>query len=79
LICATIRRPGFSWGYNGSGPAQLALALCADALGDDDVALGAYQAFKSATVARWSDDSWQITDDAIATTVAQLRQKATAR
>ena len=26
---------GFEWGYNGSGPAQLALALLADATGDD--------------------------------------------
>jgi hypothetical protein len=26
---------GFSWGYGGSGPAQLAVALLADALGDD--------------------------------------------
>ncbi len=26
---------GFDWGYQGSGPAQLTLALVADALGDD--------------------------------------------
>jgi hypothetical protein len=69
---------GFAWGYGGSGPSQLALALCADALGDDDVALGVYQAFKSATVAGWPGDRWQITDDEIAITVAQLRQKAVA-
>ena len=25
---------GFSWGYGGSGPAQLALAICADVYGD---------------------------------------------
>src|SRR5947209_8602479 len=30
---------GFSWGYGGSGPAQLALALLADALGDYEVAV----------------------------------------
>jgi hypothetical protein len=28
---------GFEWGYGGSGPAQLALALCVDALGGNDV------------------------------------------
>ncbi len=37
---------GFNWGYGGSGPSQLALALCADALGDDERALCVYQDFK---------------------------------
>jgi hypothetical protein len=43
---------GFAWGYGGSGPAQLALALLADAVGDD-VALKFYQRFKSEVVAAW--------------------------
>lgn len=42
---------GFNWGYNGSGPAQLALALLADALGDDQLAITLYQPFKNAFVA----------------------------
>lgn len=37
---------GFSWGYGGSGPSQLALALCADALGDEMAALIIHQDFK---------------------------------
>jgi hypothetical protein len=37
---------GFQWGYGGSGPAQLALALVADATGDDKLALRTYQRFK---------------------------------
>ena len=41
---------GFSWGYNGSGPAQLALALLADALGEKE-ALEIYQDFKRDFVA----------------------------
>lgn len=41
---------GFSWGYSGSGPAQLALALLADAIGDEE-ALKMYQSFKSYFVA----------------------------
>jgi len=41
---------GFSWGYGGSGPAQLALALLADALKDDERALRLHQPFK-----------WQVT------------------
>ena len=42
---------GFAWGYEGSGPAQLSLALLADALGDDERALRLYQPFKSAYIA----------------------------
>ncbi len=41
---------GFSWGYSGSGPAQLALAILADAIGDEE-ALKIYQSFKSYFVA----------------------------
>ena len=37
---------GFEWGYVGSGPAQLSLALLADALGDDERAQDLYQQFK---------------------------------
>ncbi|WP_419594820.1 DUF6166 domain-containing protein [Thiolapillus sp.] len=37
---------GFSWGYLGSGPAQLALAILADYLRDENAALAHYQAFK---------------------------------
>jgi len=38
---------GFAWGYGGSGPAQLALALCAHVLEDDFRALEIYQDVKS--------------------------------
>lgn len=34
---------GFEWGYAGSGPAQLALALLTDALGDEERAKSLYQ------------------------------------
>ena len=43
---------GFSWGYAGSGPAQLALALVADAV-DDETAIRHYQAFKNLVVAQF--------------------------
>lgn len=52
---------GFEWGYNGSGPAQLALAILADHLEDDDLALGHYQDFKSAVVAGFQNDLWTLT------------------
>src|SRR5687767_12302156 len=37
---------GFNWGYGGSGPAQLALALLLAADIADDIALRLYQDFK---------------------------------
>jgi hypothetical protein len=36
---------GFSYGYGGSGPAQLALAICLELL-DEEIALRVYQDFK---------------------------------
>lgn len=36
---------GFNWGYPGSGPAQLALAICLEIMGPDK-ALKVYQSFK---------------------------------
>lgn len=43
---------GFSWGYGGSGPAQLAIALLADASGDDKRALAHYMEFRLDVIAR---------------------------
>jgi hypothetical protein len=51
---------GFEWTYEGNGPAQLALALLADHLGDDGRALALYQAFMRAVVAEL-DNSWELT------------------
>jgi hypothetical protein len=55
---------GFEWGYGGSGPAQLALAILADATGDDDLALRLHQPFKWTWIAplpRRSPWPWRIT------------------
>lgn len=52
---------GFAWGYGGSGPSQLALALLADALGDDLRAEHLYMAFKDAFVHRLDGErEWQV-------------------
>lgn len=56
---------GFEWGYGGSGPAQLALALLADVLDDTDEALELYQAFKWAVVARLPHHEWALSTDTI--------------
>ena len=49
---------GFAWGYLGSGPAQTALAILADASNNDDLAFRHYQAFKEQVIVhqlgRWT-------------------------
>ncbi len=63
---------GYEWGYSGSGPAQLALALLADALGDDEEAQRHYQDFKFKVVGRLPHDRWELSQEDIRQTVAEL-------
>src|SRR6202161_2670768 len=62
---------GFEWTYEGNGPAQLALALLADHLGDDARALALYEAFMRAVVAEL-DHSWELTSAEIDAALATL-------
>ncbi|HUA55489.1 MAG TPA: DUF6166 domain-containing protein, partial [Candidatus Sulfotelmatobacter sp.] len=55
---------GFEWTYEGAGPAQLALALLADHLGDDTKALALYEPFMRAVVAEL-DNAWRLTSSDI--------------
>jgi len=43
---------GFEWGYGGSGPAQLALAILADATGDEELAARHHQQYKWDVISR---------------------------
>lgn len=63
---------GFAWGYHGSGPAQLALALLLDALpgNSDKLADRLYQKFKQNFVSRWPETGWEITQQEISDWVA---------
>ena len=63
---------GFNWGYEGSGAAQLALALAADVLGDDDRASDLYQRFKRAVVAKLPADGWRLTADDVRDTLSRI-------
>jgi hypothetical protein len=65
---------GLNFGYAGSGPAQLSLALLADALGDDDRALGSYQRFKAREVSRWEGDRFEISEEDIRQIVSGLER-----
>jgi hypothetical protein len=65
---------GFQWGYGGSGPAQLALALIADATGDDRLAVRVHQRFKAEIVAGLPDQ-WQLEAENIAAFAKTLEHK----
>ena len=53
---------GFSWGYGGSGPSQLALAIMLE-LVDQHVAEGLYQQFKFDHVANWPMTDFSVVVD----------------
>jgi len=65
---------GFEWGYVGSGPAQLALALLADHLDDGKEALNLYQRFKWLVVSELPGNDWILTSDQIEQSVQELRE-----
>lgn len=51
---------GFSWGYGGSGPAQLALAILLDAY-DEELAKNLYQDFKWDVISKFPmEQSWEL-------------------
>lgn len=64
---------GFEWGYEGSGPAQLALALLADYTGKDDVAMRFHQQFKRDAIAPLDGD-WTMTGEFIQTWLDTYRK-----
>jgi hypothetical protein len=66
---------GYEWGYGGSGPAQLALALLADCLDDEGDAIGWHQDFKSAVVAGLPYAGWTLTEEEIKETLAAMQNE----
>lgn len=66
---------GLEWGYGGSGPAQLALAIFADAI-DDREAQRHYQDFKWAVIAKLDQGKpWEITRQQVMDCVGQQREQ----
>lgn len=63
---------GFNWGYGGSGPAQLALAILADALGDDRQALRHYQSFKRKVIAPMDGERFSLSEEDVRTAVVEV-------
>ena len=75
---------GFEWGYGGSGPAQLALALVADCCGAKQAEPPIYQRVKGMLVVGLASEGWTLTEEevraaatsaaaAVAATCAHLR------
>lgn len=66
---------GFEWGYSGSGPAQLAIALAADVLGDDDKAQEIYQRLKSKVVSGLPHEEWVLTEKRLRASIDAIEQE----
>ncbi|HEY9164063.1 MAG TPA: DUF6166 domain-containing protein [Magnetovibrio sp.] len=64
LDIRALSHDGFEWGYVGSGPYQLALAILAHELGEKR-ALGNYRSFCEVTIARLRQDHWVLEGDQI--------------
>jgi len=70
---------GFEWGYAGSGPAQLALAIVGDHTGDDEQALNLYQRFKWAVVVELPRNRrWTLTSRDIDQALERIREQGIA-
>jgi hypothetical protein len=70
---------GPEWGYGGSGPAQLALALAADVLGDDEQAQRVYQDLKFKLVGRLPHDGWSLSEDDLRRVIGEIQQRGRGR
>src|SRR5215831_9962853 len=66
---------GYEWGYGGSGPAQLALALAADVLGDDERAQDVYQRLKFRLIGGLPHEGWVLTEGRIRSAIEAIEQE----
>jgi hypothetical protein len=67
------------WGYGGSGPAQLALALAADVLGNDERAQDAYQRLKFKLIGGLPHEGWVLTESRIRSAIEAIEQEQARR
>lgn len=64
-----------NWGYSGSGPAQLALALAADVLGDGHAAHEVHQKLKTKLVADLPKDGWSLSEIQLRLAIAEIQEQ----
>lgn len=67
---------GFEWGYEGSGPAQLALAILSHELQDDSKAASLYEEFKHKTVANYQAETWTLDSTRISAILEVMANRA---
>jgi Family of unknown function (DUF6166) len=74
LCCDIVNHSptGFAWGYAGSGPAQLALAILADYFGCAHAARALHQLFKFAAISGIHEKHWSMAGSDIAATFEKL-------
>ena len=65
---------GFEWGYGGSGPAHLALAILAHEY-DERTAQYFYQDFKWEVISRLPKDGWTLSSEQIAATMLEISRE----
>ena len=71
---------GFAWGYGGSGPSQLALAILADFLQDDRRALVLYQPYKWRVIAQLDkNEPWHLSGAQVRDVVDVLEDEIKAK
>lgn len=66
-----ISENGFEWSYEGPEPAQLALAMLAEHLGDEQAALAKHQDFMKEIVANFNNE-WEMTEEDIGIALENL-------
>ncbi len=58
---------GFEWGYGGSGPSQLALAILLDYTNDENLSVRLHHPFLDKYVSKFPKERWQIVGSQIDT------------
>ncbi len=66
---------GFEWGYAGSGPAQLALAILYSFLNDPEKAVRYHQKFKSMVIAGLPQEGWELPESVVREAVQHLESE----
>lgn len=65
---------GFEWTYEGESPQQLALAILADYLGDNERAIRLAEPFMKSVVANLDND-WTLTGDQIDAHIKEIEKR----
>ncbi len=75
LALKTFTDHGFEWSYEGDGPQQLALAILAEHLKDNDRARALSAEFMARVVANFGNE-WEMTSEDIDTALANIPNSA---